>query len=181
MIASLAQTATSSGDVPFAVPANIAFGIGAALMVFAALRVVTTRNVVHAALWLVVVLTGVGVNYLLLQAEFLAITQFLVYVGAIIVLILFGVMLTRAPLGVSEDLDNPKARPAGVVAAVLMLVVTAGSVIASFGSDKITFETPNTVQAVSDSLFSTYLIPFEVVSVMLLAALIGAIVLARKD
>lgn len=181
MIASLAQSAAASGDVPFAVPANIAFGIGAAFMVFAALRVVTTRNVVHAALWLVVVLAGVGMNYLLLQAEFVAITQFLVYVGAIIVLFLFGIMLTKAPLGVADDLDNPKARPVGVIAALLMLVVTGGAVIASFGGDKITFQTPNSVEAVSDSLFSTYLIPFEVVSVMLLAALIGAIVLARKD
>lgn len=168
-------------DVSFAVPANIAFGIGAAFMIFSAVKVVTTKNVVHAALYLVLVLAGVGLNYLLLQAEFVAITQFLVYIGAIVVLFLFGIMLTRAPLGTSDDLDNRSARPAAIVTAIIVLTVTAGSLIASFGDDKLAFEAPNSVAALSDSIFSTYLLPFEVVSVMLLAALIGAIVLARKD
>ncbi|NLA36322.1 MAG: NADH-quinone oxidoreductase subunit J, partial [Actinobacteria bacterium] len=90
-------------------------------MIAAAIRMVTTKNVVHAALWLVVVLGGVGVNYLLLQAEFVAITQFLVYLGAIIVLFLFGIMLTRAPLGVSEDLDNNQ-KWMGLGTALLLLV-----------------------------------------------------------
>jgi NADH-quinone oxidoreductase subunit J len=170
-----------AADVPFAVPANIAFGITAAFMLLAAFKVVTTSNVVHAALYLVVVLAGVGVNYLLLQAEFVAVTQFLVYIGAIVVLFLFGIMLTRAPLGVSDDLDNRPMRPAAILTGIALLVVTGGSVIASFGDDKVAFTAPNSVEAVSDSIFSTYLIPFEVVSVMLLAALIGAIVLARKD
>jgi len=174
-------TALLAADVTFAVPANIAFGIGAAFMIFSAIRVVTTKNVVHAALYLVLVLAGVGLNYLLLQAEFVAITQFLVYIGAIVVLFLFGIMLTRAPLGISDDLDNSKARPLGILTAIIVLTVTAGSLIASFGDDKVQFNAPNSVAAVSDSIFSTYLIPFEVVSVMLLAALIGAIVLARKD
>ena len=102
------MNALLAADVPFAVPANIAFGIGAAFMVFSAIKVVTTKNVVHAALYLVLVLAGVGLNYLLLQAEFVAITQFLVYIGAIVVLFLFGIMLTRAPLGISDDLDNHK-------------------------------------------------------------------------
>ena len=175
------MTALLAADVPFAVPANIAFGIGAAFMVFSAIKVVTTKNVVHAALYLVLVLAGVGLNYLLLQAEFVAITQFLVYIGAIVVLFLFGIMLTRAPLGISDDLDNRRARPAGILTAIVVLTVTAGSLIASFGDDKVAFRSSNSVAEISDSIFSTYLIPFEVVSVMLLAALIGAIVLARKD
>ena len=182
MIAAVAGLASSSSASPtFAVPANIAFGIGAAFMVFSAVKVVTTRNVVHAALYLVLVLAGVGMNYLLLQAEFLAVTQFLVYIGAIVVLLLFGIMLTRAPLGVSDDLDNVSHRPVGIATALVVLVVLGGSLIASFGAKKISFTAPNSVAAISDSIFSTYLIPFEVASVMLLAALIGAIVLARKD
>ena len=84
-------------------------------------------------------------------------------------------------LSIIDDLDNTKARPMGILTGIVVLSVTAGSLIASFGDDKLAFNTPNSVQAVSDSIFSTYLIPFEVVSVMLLAALIGAIVLARKD
>ena len=68
-------------------------------MIGAAIRVVTTRNVVHAALYLVLVLAGVAAQYILLAAEFVAITQVLVYIGAIVVLFLFGIMLTRAPIG----------------------------------------------------------------------------------
>ncbi|HPB45380.1 MAG: NADH-quinone oxidoreductase subunit J [Microthrixaceae bacterium] len=180
MSASAIATLLAS-DVSFALPANIAFGITAAVMVYAALRVVTTKNVVHAALWLIVVLLGVAVNFVLLQAEFLAATQVMVYVGAIVVLLLFGVMLTRAPLGVSDDLDNPKAKPGAILIAIVMFVLMAGTSIASWGDDKIGFVTENDIGAVSDSIFGNYLVPFEVVSVLLLAALIGAIVLARKD
>ena len=78
---------------------NIFFGIMAAIMIWAALRVVTTKNVVHAALWLVVVLAGVAGQFLLLGAEFVGVTQILVYVGAVVVLFLFGIMLTRASMG----------------------------------------------------------------------------------
>ena len=75
---------------------NIAFGIIAVIMVVGALRVVTVNNVVHAALWLVLVLAGAAAQYILLAAEFVAVTQVLVYIGAVMVLFLFGTMLTRA-------------------------------------------------------------------------------------
>ena len=179
----IAAAAASTGEFTGAVPANIAFAIVAAMMIFAAIRVVTTKNVVHAALYLVVVLAGVGINYLLLQAEFVAITQFLVYIGAIVVLFLFGTMLTKAPLGVSDDLDNHKQRGIAILTALVLLGVLGYSVVKTWTDAKVPFKlsaTSNT-QEISDSIFSTYLIPFEVVSVLLLAALIGAIVLARKD
>jgi NADH-quinone oxidoreductase subunit J len=173
-----------ASDTPsFAVPANIAFGIVAVVMIFCAIRVVTTRNIVHAALYLVGVLAGVGINYLLLQADFVALTQFLVYIGAIIVLLLFGVMLTRAPLGHADDLDNDHQKPIAVLTTLLLLGVLVGVLIDTFRGKKLPFvlsAAENTKQ-ISDSIFSTYLIPFEVLSVLLLAALIGAIVLARKD
>ena len=85
---------------------NIGFAIIAITMVFGALRVVTTSNVVHAALWLVVVLAGAAAQYILLAAEFVAITQVLVYIGAVMVLFLFGTMLTRARIGAESDLNN---------------------------------------------------------------------------
>ena len=172
---------TLAAETPQYLPENIAFGIMAVIMTVSAIRVVTTKNVVHAALWLVIVLAGVAGIFILLGSEFVAVTQILVYIGAIVVLFLFAVMLTRAPLGTSDDLDNRRIRPAAILTALVLLVVTGGSLIASFGDDKVQFVTPNSVATVSDSIFSTYLIPFEVVSVMLLAALIGAIVLARKD
>ncbi len=168
-------------SVDFAQPANVAFAIAAAIMVFSAVRVVTTDNIVHAAMYLIIVLSGVAVNFLLLQAEFVAMTQVLVYIGAIVVLFLFGIMLTRAPLGRSENLDNPTMRGPGLLAALLLLVTTGGSVIATFGDDEVAFRAPNDVASLSDAIFSDYLIPFEVVSVLLLSALIGAIVLARRD
>jgi NADH-quinone oxidoreductase subunit J len=159
---------------------NIAFGVMAALVVVAAVRVVTTRNVVHAALHLVVVLAGVGANFLLLGAEFVGITQVLVYIGAIIVLFLFGIMLTRAPIGVTPRLTNDTWWVGLVVALALGGVLTY-TLLDAFGDDELPRETVQTTAQVSDSIFQDYLVPFEVVSVLLLAALIGAIVLARKD
>jgi len=186
----LAQAGSgATTDVPFAVPANVAFAVIAVFMVVAAIRVVTTDNVVHAALWLIVVLGGVGLQFLLLQAEFVAVTQFLVYLGAIVVLFLFGIMLTRAPLGRSDDLDNDQ-RLLGILVGVVLLVVISFALIRTFRSDQLTFEAlsgaseapgNNRTQVLANEIFGPYLIPFEVLGVMLTAALIGAIVLARRD
>jgi NADH-quinone oxidoreductase subunit J len=107
------------------------------------------------------------------------------------VLFLFGIMLTRAPLGVSADLDNGQRR-IGVAIGVLLLGMLTYALVQTFGNDKLTFEayrgasdaavgSNGRTQAIADSIFGDYLIPFEVVSVLLLAALIGAIVLARRD
>lgn len=165
---------------------NIAFGIIAIAIVVAAVRVVTTNNVVHAALWLVVVLGGIAAQYILLAAEFTAIVQVLVYIGAIVVLFLFGIMLTRARLG-GENMVNKKMRPAAMVIAVAMFGLMTYSLWDFFGDTELdvmgrsTAELGQTTAQVSDSLFITYLVPFEVVSVLLLAALTGAIVLARRD
>jgi NADH-quinone oxidoreductase subunit J len=160
---------------------NIAFGIIAAVIVVSALRVVTTRNIVHAALYLVVVLAGVAALYFLLVAEFVGVTQILVYIGAIVVLFLFGIMLTRAPLGGDTELDSEQRWMAGLVA-VLLLAVMSYALIDGFEDVELPEERAvQTTADVSDSIFSTYLVPFEAVSVLLLAALVGSIVVARKD
>jgi len=167
---------------------TVAFYIIAVIMVVSAVRVVTTKNVVHAALWLVGVLAGAAAQFILLASEFMAVTQVLVYIGAIVVLFLFGIMLTRAELGTSDDLNNE--RPQRIVGAVVAFVLAGlmGYVlIDQFGDDKIellgstTTQLGQTTGQISDSIFSTYLVPFEAASVLLLAALIGAIVLARRD
>lgn len=164
---------------------NIAFYAMAALMVFAAVRVVTVKNMVHAALWLVVVLAGIAGQFILLAAEFAAVVQVLVYIGAIIVLFLFGIMLTRAPMGTSEELDNgPVARISAVVIGVVLVALLGYSLWDYFGDDEFNEFVVQRVggeDGVADSIFSTFLLPFEVISVLLLAALIGAIVLARRD
>jgi NADH-quinone oxidoreductase subunit J len=161
---------------------NIAFYVIAAVMVFGAIKVVTVKNMVHAALWLVIVFGAMAAQFILLAAEFIAVTQVLVYIGAIVVLFLFGIMLTRAPMGRSNELDNGRSAKivAGVVGAVLA-VVLGYALWDGFGDDEFGEFAVQRTAEVSDSIFSTYLIPFEVISVLLLGALIGAIVLARRD
>lgn len=189
LLATAAELPGLLADQSFDTPGTVAFAVIAVFMVLGAIRVVTTDNVVHAALWLIVVLAGNGMIYLLLQAEFVAITQVLVYLGAIVVLFLFGIMLTRAPLGRADDLDNNQ-RPLGVVVGVLLLAVISWALIRTFDNDTLTFEAfggamaeagNNRTQALANEIFSPQLIPFEVLSVLLTAALIGAIVLARRD
>ncbi len=172
----LAQS--DSGDL--LVAQNIAFGIIAATMLFSAWRVVSTNNIVHAALYLVIALAGVAAIFILLGAEFVGVTQILVYIGAVVVLFLFGIMLTRARLGDVESVDHEN-RLIAALTAVLLAVVMSYALIDSFGDTRIDIETPSTTQAISDSIFSDYIIPFEAVSLLLLAALIGAIVVARRE
>ena len=160
---------------------HIAFGIIAAGMITGALRVVTTNNVVHAALWLVVVLGGAAALYLLLAAEFVAVTQILVYIGAVTVLFLFGTMLTRARIGREEGLNTP-LRGLAVATSLVIAGVLAWVLIDAFHADELPANPViTTTEQVSDSIFGTYLIPFWALSFILLAAVIGAIVLARKD
>ncbi len=146
----------------------------------AAIKVVTTKNVVHAALYLVVVLAGVAAQFILLGAEFVAITQVLVYIGAVVVLFLFGIMLTRAKLGVDDELDQDNRVPA-LLTGVLLAGVLVVTLLRTFEDIELPAETRSTTAQVSDTIFSQYIVPFEAVSVLLLAALIGAIVVARKD
>jgi NADH-quinone oxidoreductase subunit J len=159
---------------------NIFFGLIAAATIVGAFRVVTTTNVVHAALWLVLVLAGVGATFLLVGAEFTGVTQILVYVGAIVVLFLFGTMLTRAPIGADPKVNN-RYWYVGVLVALPLLAITSYVLIDAYDDDQLPRETRQLTADVSDSIFSTYLIPFEVIGFLLTAALIGAIVLARKE
>ncbi|MDP9404101.1 MAG: NADH-quinone oxidoreductase subunit J [Actinomycetota bacterium] len=160
---------------------NLIFGVIAVAMGIAAIRVVTTQNIVHAALYLVVVLAGVAAVYILLAAEFTAVVQILVYVGAILVLFLFGIMLTRAPIGRTSDLDNDQ-RWLALAVSLLLLGVLAGVLADAFDDTKLPADAA--VQRsgeVGTSIFQVYVVPFEVISVLLLAALVGAVVIARRD
>lgn len=159
---------------------NVTFGIIAAAMALAALGVVRTKNVVHAALYLVIVLAGGAAQFILLGQEFVAWVQVLVYIGAVIVLFLFGIMLTRAPMHPDEPLDNDLRWPAAVVS-LFLAGVLGGLLVHTFHADKINLREPIRTAQVTNYIFRVYIIPFEVVGVLLLAALIGAVVLARKD
>ena len=161
--------------------ANAFFYVIAAVAIVSALRLVTTKNVVHAALYLLVVLVSVAATYIVLGAEFAAATQLLVYVGAIMVLLLFGVMLTRAQIGEEGNLDYEQRWIGGLVAVVLLAVMTY-AVVDQWGTQKLPADRRvQRTQEVADSIFSTYIVPFEAISLLLLAALIGAIVVARRD
>jgi NADH-quinone oxidoreductase subunit J len=159
---------------------NIAFGFIATAMALSALRVVTVKNVVHAALYLTVVLAGVAGLYILLAAEFIAVVQVLVYIGAIIVLLLFGVMLTRAPIGRDNELDNDQ-RAVSAVVALFLFGVLATTLVQAFHRVEVAPAAPQRTADVSMAIFTTYVVPFEVVSIVLLAALVGAVVIARRD
>jgi NADH-quinone oxidoreductase subunit J len=159
---------------------NVAFGVLAAAMALSAIGVVTTKNVVHAALFLVVVLAGAAGQFILLGQEFVAWVQVLVYIGAVIVLFLFGIMLTRAPMHPRDALDNDLKWP-GLVVSLFLGGILAALLIDAFDDTKVDLEAPTRTSEVTNALFRTYIIPFEVVGILLLAALIGAVVLARKD
>jgi NADH-quinone oxidoreductase subunit J len=158
-----------------------AFAVIAAVGAISAIAVVTARNVVHAALYLVVALLSVGATFLLLGAEFAGWVQILIYVGAIVILFLFGLMLTKAPIG-RDTLDNTRRW----LGALVGLGVFAGLVFLIHEAfplgDAEAFEVfRSTTGGVGESMFRDYVLPFEAISFLLLAALIGAIVLARKD
>jgi NADH-quinone oxidoreductase subunit J len=160
---------------------EVAFLLLAVTGGLAGLLVVTSRNVVHAALWLVVALASVAGMYLLLAAPFVAFVQVIIYVGAIVVLLLFGIMLTRAPVG-RRVLDNsPRARLGAFVVGAGVFVMLTVFLAGAFADERISIQAATATAALGTSLFRNYVLPFEAVSVLLLAALVGAIVLARRD
>jgi NADH-quinone oxidoreductase subunit J len=155
------------------------FAVAGAVAVVAAVLVVTSRRIVHAALWLVVALGAVAGCFGALHAEFVALVQILVYVGAIVVLVLFALMLTRAPTNPLPSLTTGRSPFAAVLAGVLAVVLGTGVVIA-FGNQKIEPVPAGSATDVGTAIFRTWVLPFEVLSVLLLAALVGAIALSQR-
>jgi NADH-quinone oxidoreductase subunit J len=159
---------------------DIVFALLGLTALGSALLVVTTRNVVRAALWLVVTFGAVAGCYLIMTAELVAWVQVLIYIGAIVVLLLFGVMLTRAPIGPSNQVDSGNR----VIAAVVALATAATLVtlvLQAFRSAYIELDRPGTAGVVGAAVFRTWVLPFEVLSVLLLSALVGAITLTRPS
>ena len=156
----------------------VLFYAAATLTLFASFGVVATRNIVHAALFLLAALAGVAGLFVLLYAEFLALVQLLIYGGAIIIVILFALMLTRS--GEYEGETETRRRPFAAVAAALLF----GLMTAVFVADAEQFNT-NTRQAVpfrhacERTCSRSWAVPFEIASLVLLVALIGAVVIGR--
>ncbi|MEW2575798.1 NADH-quinone oxidoreductase subunit J family protein [Streptomyces syringium] len=143
---------------------------------------VTTKQLVHAALWLVAALGGLAVEYLLLTAEFIAWVQVLIYVGSVVVLLLFGLMLTKAPIGRSPDADSGN-RWAALAVAIAAAAALVWVVVDAFRATWIDLDgaVQGSTKVSGESLFRYWVLPFEALSVLLLAALVGAIVLSRRD
>jgi NADH-quinone oxidoreductase subunit J len=160
---------------------EIAFVLVGLVTLGAALVTVTTRQLVHAALWLVVALGGLAVEYLLLTAEFIAWVQVLIYVGSVVVLLLFGLMLTKAPIGRSPDADSGN-RPVAVAVALAAAAALVWVVVDAFRTTWIDLDgaVQGSTKVTGEILFRHWVLPFEALSVLLLAALVGAIVLSRK-
>lgn len=158
---------------------QIAFFLFSLIAIAGALLVVTTRRLFHSALALVLSFVGVAGLYILLEAEFLAAIQILIYVGAIAILILFAIMLTR-------HLMDPKARAfneqwwvAALAAGFLFLILLAMIVRVPWPVRAVAVP-QNLIENLGSSFVGEYLVPFEVVSILLMVALIGAIIIARE-
>jgi NADH-quinone oxidoreductase subunit J len=164
----------------FSEPGNWWFLLLGIPMLVGAARAVTSPNIVRAVAYFVLTLGGLAGMFLLLGAEFVAWTLVLVYIGAVIVLFLIGIMITRAPLGRSVDLDHSRRWPAALISLAVFAAMSWAS-IDFFGDEEIVPEIAGRTGDVGESIFTRFVIPFEVVSFVLLAALIGGIVLARRD
>ncbi|THV27677.1 NADH-quinone oxidoreductase subunit J [Glycomyces paridis] len=154
----------------------LAFGL---LALGAALAVVTTRRIVRAGLWLAVAFAGIAGAALVLTAEFLAWVLVLVYVGAIVVLMLFATMLTKAPTDPSDDLDRARA-PGAVVAAGVGLGLGA-ALTGAFGWTRVELDGDGGAAAIGEAVFARWVLPFEVLSLLLLAALVGAVLVSTRN
>ncbi len=160
---------------------NIIFYVFALLTLVSAFVVVSSKNIVRSAFSLLFTFFGVAGLYVLLMADFLAITQLMIYVGGILVLLIFGVMLTSRQINVDARTGTIQTLPAFLIAAAV-----AGSLIGVFlSTDWLrTGSLPDTVSSgknIGDLLLSGYVLPFEIASVVLLVALIGAAMIARRE
>ncbi|MFF8259989.1 NADH-quinone oxidoreductase subunit J [Streptomyces virginiae] len=180
--ATLAAAATTGPGFLSPTGVEIAFLLVGLATFGAALVTVTTKQLVHAALWLVVTLGGIAVEYLLLTAEFIAWVQVLIYLGSVVVLLLFGLMLTKAPIGRSPDADSGN-RVVALGVAVVAAVALVWVVVDAFRTTWIDLDGPvqGSTKVSGEILFQHWVLPFEALSVLLLAALIGAIVLSRRN
>jgi NADH-quinone oxidoreductase subunit J len=158
---------------------DVVFLVIALITAAAAIRTVTSTNLVHSALFLAVTLAGIAGVFLVMSADFLALVQLVVYVGAVAVLFLFGLMLTRAPIG-REALDS-EHRGLALGVSVSLFVLLSGLIIAAFGDVQVEQVGGPRTADIGLALFRDWVLPFEVLSMLLLAALVGAIVLSRRE
>ncbi len=157
----------------------VAFFVMAAITLIGGFLVATMRNVMHAALALLLSFFGVAGLYVILNAGFIAVVQILVYMGAIAVLILFAIMLTRGLMTRTLAPENSQWIAAAVIG-LLLFTVLFFIIIGTNWPISPTTLTGDMIPKIGTELVTTYVLPFEIASLLLLAALIGAIVIARE-
>lgn len=165
---------------------QIVFGVLAVFALFGAIMVVSVRNLIHAALWLIATFFTMAALYLLMEAEFLSLVQVLIYVGAVSILILFAIMLTRDVEGEHTRLLYERWWLTGFVAAALFGLLIVPTVYYHNWQPATPAPTGTPVPVASTIEIGTaflreYLLPFEVASVLLLVALVGAIVISFEQ
>lgn len=174
----------------------ILFWIIAVILVGSALLVVGLRNIVHSALALIVLFAMASGIYLLLNAEFIAIVQILIYAGAVTILVLFALMLTRTSnLSTGSNLNNRQWWLAAIISTLVGLAIIFAATLSqystvhgsgtAYGSTGACALPPNNVIYIGQLLYSptcySYVLPFEIASLVLLVAIVGAIVVGRED
>ncbi|HLH25389.1 MAG TPA: NADH-quinone oxidoreductase subunit J [Chloroflexota bacterium] len=160
--------------------ANIAFWVFAIVALAGAFGTVMARRIFHNALFLVVALSSVAAIYVLLSADFLAAVQVLVYTGAIVILMLFAIMLTPQQVELPALAAGGQRLAAGVLSVVLFLLVTGVIYSSAWPLAARPLDQPTSMQ-IGAAMLTTYIFPFELASVLLVATMIGAILLARED
>lgn len=152
------------------------------LSIFFAVMVITTKNPVHSVLYLVITFFTFTVHYILLNAQFLAVVNFIVYMGAIMVLFLFVLMLLNLNKE-TEPMKSVLVKLIGTIAGMCLLVTIAGSVKVLEVSNPVVLKNPEIglVDNLGKVLFKEFLLPFEISSILLLTAMVGAVLLAKKE
>jgi NADH:ubiquinone oxidoreductase subunit 6 (subunit J) len=156
-----------------------AFFLMAGVTLLGGMLVVALRNILHAALALMLSFMGVAGIYILLEAEFLAAAQVLIYVGAISILIIFSIMLTRGLMSGNQPSQNSQWIAAAGVSVLLFAVLLFVSIGTAWPIAQRAVNT-DLIPKIGTELMTTYVLPFEIASLLLLAALVGAIVIARE-
>lgn len=162
---------------------QILFGVLSAIAIFSALMMVTSKNPVYSVLWLIATFFAISGHYILLNAQFLAIVNIIVYAGAIMVLFLFVIML----MNLNKETEPRKGRWLKIAGAVaggcLLLVLVAAMKDAATDKQVAVLNQGNTglIKNLGKELFTTYVVPFEISSVLFLSAMVGAVVIGKKE
>lgn len=157
---------------------SILFYLIAALIIFMALKMVLSSDLVHSALFMAATFLGIAFIYILLQADYMAIVQIMVYVGAISILFIFGVMLTKRNDMAETNNANRYKTMAAIIAGILFLVLIRIILSASFVPAEVQ-NNGSTIAAIANLLLNDFPVAFEASSILLLVATIGAIIIGK--